>query len=254
VTSELPDRLRLRYEKVGRLRFTSQRDLARIWERLLRSVGAPLRYSEGFSPHPILAFAAALPTGAASLAEYLDVRFDAKEQRAAMPWAVGTGTIAGIGDLVAALNERAPEGLRITAAAGLDGTEDSLQEQVALVRWELVVEGLAETEVQERCERMMASSEVLVQRERKGRTVVDDIRGNILTLSTTPGAAWSMVTELRTQPRGIRPMELLGALDPALRMVRATRTHQWIERDGSRREPLENGVFAVTNPLLGATS
>ena len=36
----LADRLRIRYEKTGRLRFTSQRDIARVWERILRQLQA----------------------------------------------------------------------------------------------------------------------------------------------------------------------------------------------------------------------
>jgi hypothetical protein len=109
--------------------------------------------------------------------------------------------------------------------------------------------------VQERSELILGLSEVLVERERKGRTVIDDIRGNILTLAVSSDAAdWALVAELKTQPRGVRPMELLGALDPNLRLVRATRTHQWIDRDGERTEPLLAGVFTAAVPKASVTS
>ena len=36
--------------------------------------GLPVAWSEGFSPRPLLSFGLALPTGAESLGEYLDVR------------------------------------------------------------------------------------------------------------------------------------------------------------------------------------
>ena len=66
-------RLRIRFSKVGKIRFTSHRDVARMWERALRRSGLPVARSQGFNPRPLLAFGLALPTGAESLAEYLDV-------------------------------------------------------------------------------------------------------------------------------------------------------------------------------------
>ena len=66
-------RLRLRFTKAGKIRFTSHRDVARMWERALRRSGLPVAYSQGFAPHPLLSFGLALPTGCESTAEYLDV-------------------------------------------------------------------------------------------------------------------------------------------------------------------------------------
>jgi hypothetical protein len=55
--------------------------------------------------------------------------------------------------------------------------------------------------------------------------------------------------ELATQPRGLRPAELLGALGPGLDEVRVRRTHQWIERDGARWEPLPLGATDAPRAL-----
>src|SRR5947208_4302341 len=66
-------RLRIRYAKRGRLRFTSHRDFARAFERALRRASIPMAYSAGFSPHPRISYAGAAPTGVASEAEYLEI-------------------------------------------------------------------------------------------------------------------------------------------------------------------------------------
>jgi radical SAM-linked protein len=66
-------RIRLRYTKRGRLRFTSHRDFQRAFERALRRAGAPMAYSAGFTPHPKVSYANAAPTGTASEAEYLEI-------------------------------------------------------------------------------------------------------------------------------------------------------------------------------------
>lgn len=65
-------RIRVTYRKASRLRFTSHLDVLRAWERALRRAGLPLAYSEGFTPHPRLAFAAPLPLGFAGDAEVFD--------------------------------------------------------------------------------------------------------------------------------------------------------------------------------------
>src|SRR5438874_3489078 len=69
-------RVRLRFSKLGKVRWTSHRDVARMWERAFRRVSLPLAYTQGFSPRPKVSFGLALPTGAESLAEYLDVELD----------------------------------------------------------------------------------------------------------------------------------------------------------------------------------
>ncbi len=66
-------RLRLRYTKRGRLRFTSHRDIARAFERALRRAAVPMAYSAGFSPHPKISWVGAAPTGVASEAEYVEI-------------------------------------------------------------------------------------------------------------------------------------------------------------------------------------
>jgi radical SAM-linked protein len=66
-------RLRVRYAKRGRLRFTSHRDISRAVERAVRRAEIPVAFSAGFSPHPKISYAGAAPTGVASEAEYLEI-------------------------------------------------------------------------------------------------------------------------------------------------------------------------------------
>ena len=81
-------RLRLRYAKRGRLRFSCHRDFQRALERALRRAAVPMAYSAGFSPHPKISYANAAPTGVASEAEYVEIavteRCDPERLRAAL--------------------------------------------------------------------------------------------------------------------------------------------------------------------------
>ena len=66
-------RVRIRFAKLGKIRWTSHRDTARMWERAFRRARLPVGYTNGFSPRPRVSFGLALPTGHESVAEYLDV-------------------------------------------------------------------------------------------------------------------------------------------------------------------------------------
>ena len=56
-------RLRVKYTKLGKVRFVSHRDGARLWERALRRVDLPVAYTEGFTPRPKVGFGLVLVTG-----------------------------------------------------------------------------------------------------------------------------------------------------------------------------------------------
>ncbi|MBV8462455.1 MAG: DUF2344 domain-containing protein [Acidimicrobiales bacterium] len=218
--------MRLRFTKTGKIRFTSHRDVARMWERALRRSRLPVAYSQGFVPHPLVSFGLALPTGCESQGEYLDVRLGPTEP-AETP----------IERLPAALSELLPLGIRVTAAGLVGKAEGSLQQEVALCDWELEVLGVPGEELQERVEKVLAAPVLTVRRERKGRQTEDDIRPALVALSVT-STNGHLRAALATHPRGVRPVDLLAALGAGMVPGRACRTHQWIERDGARFEPL----------------
>ncbi|MGD9702233.1 MAG: TIGR03936 family radical SAM-associated protein [Acidimicrobiia bacterium] len=227
-------RVRVRFSKLGKVRFTSHRDVARIWERVFRKAALPVAYSEGFSPRPKLAFGLALPTGAESLAEYVDIEL--VEER----------PLAGLAPL---LTDAMPTGFTVHVVAPVDRSATSLQEDVEACTWEITVRDLAAETVVAAVERALAADTLPLARERKGELRVDDLRPGIESLSVdTSGVAPTMRAVLATRPRGMRPGELLAVCFPDVARPgdlagRLLRTHQWIERDGARRELL---------PLAGA--
>ena len=223
-------RLRVRFSKHGKVRFTSHRDVARIWERSLRRARVPVAYSAGFSPRPKIAFGLALPTGYSSDAEYLDVEVDPA-------WAVGIDNETLVGALTASL----PTGMTALAAAELAPGEPSLQHAVTSCTWRIDATGDDAREASEAVSRAMDGSELLVQRERKGRLSIDDIRPAVHAVEVQGNIndGVRLTAELATQPRAVRPGELLASLHPPPTLLRACRLHQWIATDaGERREPL----------------
>jgi radical SAM-linked protein len=233
-------RLRVRFSKLGKIRFTSHRDVARMWERALRRSGLPVARSQGFNPRPLVAFGLALPTCGESLAEYLDVTLAPGD------------SYPDLGSLGAALSEFLPDGIAVVALAALPGDASSLQQEVTSCSWELEVRGVTASELARRVERLLDAPSVSVTRERKGRQFDDDLRPSVRSLTlfespegivTSGGSSSWLRAELATRPRGVRPRELVEVLGTDVVLARARRTQQWIERDGDRWEPLRVDDF-----------
>ncbi len=227
----------MRFTKLGKIRFLSHRDLARVWERGLRRAGVRVAYSEGFSPRPRLSFGLALSTGYESLGEYLDIDLHPE---------------AGIdpADLPAIVTPSLPDGMTAQIAVPLELGIDSLQAAVTSSTWRIEVVGPEASELADAVAHALAQDELLITVVRKGSETILDARPAILALSTAsdeitlpPGVAplresTLLAAELATQPRSLRPAELLRALDATWHEGRVLRTHQWTLVDGARCEPI----------------
>jgi radical SAM-linked protein len=231
-------RYRIRFSKLGKIRFTSHRDVARLWERALRRATIPVAYSEGFSPHPKLSFGLALPTGHESLGEYLDVEVTES-----------LGDPLDVGAFITRLDPGLPIGLDVQAAAEIAPGTPSLQQSVVCCTWRIGIQGHGCNQLAERVDDVLGADSIIVTRERKGQHVTDDVRPAIVALDISGDA--EVVADLATQPRSLRPSELVAALsggDSGLGEGRVTRIHQWLSIDGAREEPLPLPLDATSAP------
>ena len=220
-------RVRIRFSKLGKIRWTSHRDVARMWERAFRRTALSLAYTQGFSPRPKVSFGLALPTGHESVAEYLDLELAADK-----------AAEVDISSLPARLSLALPAGIDVQAASVIDDRAGSLQEEVTSCTWLVEAASISPAELSGLVEQALAADSLVITRQRKGRDVTDDVRSAIVSIEASATEP-ELVCELATQPRGLRPSEMLTAIAPGLEEARVRRLHQWIQRDGaSREEPL----------------
>lgn len=66
-------RIRIKFRKNGVMRFVGHLDVMRYFQKAMRRADIDIAYSEGFSPHQIMSFAAPLGVGITSDGEYLDI-------------------------------------------------------------------------------------------------------------------------------------------------------------------------------------
>jgi radical SAM-linked protein len=158
-------RIRLRYTKRGRLRFTSHRDFQRAFERALRRAEVPMAYSAGFTPHPKVSYANAAPTGTGSEAEYLEIAL------------TQTRDPQKLREL---LDESMPVGLDIIEA--VEARTSGLADRLTASVWELRLDGVAPEDAERAVDAFKAADTVEVQRRTKNGMRTFDARGAVASL------------------------------------------------------------------------
>lgn len=229
-------RVRLRYTKRGRLRFTSHRDVGRALERAVRRAGIPVAYSQGFNPHPKISYAGASPTGAASEAEYLEI---------------GLRSRCDPEGVRAALDASLPDGIDVIGAVEAAG--GGLADRLEASDWELSLTGVEEGHAGTAVAAFLAADAVEVSRMTKKGLRTFDCRAAVVQMSVVygrgpvgdvPCAILHMV--LRHGTPSVRPDDVLaglnqvGGLRPTVAPV-ANRTAQG---------PLDAQAGTVGDPFL----
>jgi radical SAM-linked protein len=195
----------------GDVRFCSHRDMIRLFSRAFARADLPVRFSEGFNPHPRFSLPLPRPVGVATTADRLVVEL-------VQPLADA--------QLLQRLSEVMPPGLSILHVKSLDSAEAC---RPRLVAYEVAVPGFDSGATREdftsRITRLLGSPSVLVERRHKkdGKVRAVDILPYIDSLTLGPAG---VALTLRVSQEGTaKPSEVCGALGLTDRAV-----HSWTRR------------------------
>jgi radical SAM-linked protein len=220
-------RLRVRYAKRGRLRFTSHRDFSRAFERAVFRARVPMAYSSGFNPHPRISYAGAAPTGSASEAEYLEI------------------ALAEVVDPAAvhrALDEAMPDGLDVLEVVESPG--GGLADLLEASHWALDLPSTGLEDARRAVAEFLARESVLVERMTKKGMREFDCRSAVVSLAAAArGNGCRLDLVLRHTVPAVRPDDVLTGLrsstglDPGPAPL-LTRLAQGPLEDGAVGDPL----------------
>ena len=196
-------KLKIRYAKRGRLRFTSHRDFSRAFERALVRAAIPMAYSSGFNPHPRISYANAAPTGSASEAEYLEIGLSAETDPARVHELLDAALPPGL-DVVEV----------VTSAGG------SIADRLDASLWKLTVPGLTPEAARGAAATFLDTPEVLVERMTKRGMRSFDCRAAVVSLSVAEipspeGECAILEVVLRHGTPSVRPDDVLAGIREA---------------------------------------
>lgn len=232
-------RIRLRYAKRGRLRFSSHRDFSRAFERALVRAGVPMAYSSGFNPHPRISYAGAAPTGSASEAEYLEI---------------GLAQESDPHDVRARLDAALPPGLDVLEAVVSAG--GSLSDRLEASEWQITVD-LPVPDAQAAVGSFLAADQVEVERMTKRGMRTFDCRAAVAALSVVESGSGEeecaiLRVVLRHGTPSVRPDDVLAGLREvsgtqagAAALFERVAQGTWDEESGTVGDPLKHDRDAM---------
>jgi radical SAM-linked protein len=227
---------RFKYAKLSRARFLGHLDTVRALTRALRTIEAPLAYSQGYNPHPKIAFGPPLPLGIESESEYFDVQFHR------------TVTF----DPVLELNQVLPEGLRIIDGRRISKPRRSLTASIEFATYRVEwpnggSKGPDSQDVERLIAGFMAREKAPLTRpprKEDGRSVTLDLRPLVLSADLLHSEPPAIRFVLAASPaKTARPLEVLqlvlgGPIETeSLRLVREEVFR--IKPDGDRLTPVD---------------
>jgi radical SAM family uncharacterized protein/radical SAM-linked protein len=223
-------RMRIRYAKGRPVRFLSHLDMIRLLERTIRRADLPIDYSEGFHPHPKIAFGPPLSLGLTSVAEYMDLQF-------AKPL---------VGDLIFRLKRELPEGIRVIDTKAIFRKTEALSAVINVSDYRADLSRVAGLfDLERRLQELLQAERLPILRSTPKGTKSIDLRPHLLDLTLERDQETICLSmRLRTGPEGhIRPQEVLEVAlklpSERLAIIPIERTAQYIQVDHRLLSPLD---------------
>ena len=236
-------KLRIRYAKRGRLRFSSTRDFQRALERALRRADVPMAFSAGFHPHPKISYANAAATGTASEAEYVEISVTERLD----PGAVRE-----------ALDAALPVGLDVLEV--VEAAPGALADRLQASEWVIALRGMPRAQVREAAETFRGETRVEVTRVLKAgprtfdaraavvEVTVDTADSEVILAGVVPAECAILRLVVRHTTPAVRPDDVLTALRVVAGLEPPTPPLVIRLAQG----PLQGDSATVADPLAGA--
>lgn len=159
---------RIKFTKIGPIKFIGHLDLLRNFQRTFRKSGLPIAYSSGFNPHQIMSIGAPLSVGITSSGEYIDVKFTHE---------------IDLNHAKALLNENLPLGIEVVDITALENGDDSAMALIDAAKYKVTSKkkGLVTDEI---INKLMTQSNIIITKKTKKNRIKElDIKPGIFNIS-----------------------------------------------------------------------
>lgn len=175
-------KIRIKFSKQGTMKFIGHLDVMRYFQKVMRRASVDIRYSEGFSPHQIMSFAAPLGVGLTSQGEYVDIEVLSTDSSMEMLRRINEAMVNGFVALsYKLLPETAGNAMSIVAAADYVLTFRAGYEPAD---WEAFTKGFTE---------FLQRDQILVMKKTKKGEKEMDIRPMIYGMEFIDSQIWLRV-------------------------------------------------------------
>ena len=220
--------IRVKYEKREPVRFTSHLDLIRIFERAFRRSGIKLVYSQGFHPHPRIAYGPPLGMSFTSEAEYMDVQLYRERDY----------------DIKTSLNRTLPVGLRVLDTRVLYGKHQSLTSIINRAEYKVNLnKTFDQSYLNQKIAEFLAHEQIIITRKRGDEEQQLDIRPFINSIRLDRQQADLHVSLNFNNGKTVRIPEILGEMlsftDEEVALCRINRSNLLIQYGDVKATPLE---------------
>ncbi|MCR6544995.1 TIGR03936 family radical SAM-associated protein [Dehalobacterium formicoaceticum] len=196
-------RIRSCFAITGKIRFLSHLDLLKVMERALKRAQLPVTFSQGFNPHPQIAFATAKSVGLASTCEYFDVELDQTMDPS---------------EFQRRLQEKCPHGIEILQSREIPSDARALMALINSASYQVLVQtkdALTGEELDKKIAELFARTEIKVERISPKKRKEFDIRPGIFSLTYSMDAPQRVLLEMDLSMGNlgnVRPHEVVVAL------------------------------------------
>lgn len=161
-------KVRIKYTKSGHLKFVGHLDVMRFFQKAVKRAGLDIAYSQGFSPHQLMSFAAPLALGVTSEGEYFDAEFN---------------TLISSNEFVRRFNEQMVEGMLVNDVVLLPDNARNSMSIVAASDYHIIIQNQeVSKELLKAANHLLEKDTIEILRKTKKNEKVEDIKKGIFKL------------------------------------------------------------------------
>ncbi len=190
-------KVRIKFAKEGIMRFIGHLDMMRYFQKAFRRSGIDIQYSQGYSPHQLISFAAPLGVGLTSTGEYMDIVM---------------GECPSSEEFIRRMNEQMVDGVRILSAVALPDDSKNAMSIVTTADYRIRFrENMSpDFELSTAIERFMAQEKIMVTKKTKKSEKTMDIKPMIHCFKADGDGCFMNVATGSTQ--NLKPEQVMATL------------------------------------------